>query len=309
MNLSKSSLRRVTSIVAGTVLGLAGVAAFAGPASAHHSKVTGVADCVDGVWTVNWRVDLYGSQQGNQAKFIKVESTPTAVEGIAAGGDWVPSTFVTGKQTIPGGTATEAKLAVRAEWNNEVKEGVDQVGTVKLEGKCEAPKPPTTTTPPTTTPPTTAPTTTPPATPEPTVPVPTDLPGEPEPIFELTCDTMTLGMSNPADGIEFKMKFETTKGEVRETTVKPGEKKTETFSATEGFAVDWTFIVTIDGKTETATETFPYVQPDDCEDGEGGGLPVTGAAAGGVAGGAAALLAVGGLLFFMARRRKVKFTA
>jgi len=65
--------------------------------------------------------------------------------------------------------------------------------------------------------------------------------------------------------------------------------------------------VTATGRaTRTRPSTIKYKAPSDCD---GGGLPVTGAAAGGIAAGAVALLAVGGFLFFMARRRKVKFTA
>ncbi|MGX6604123.1 hypothetical protein ACWKSP_18610 [Micromonosporaceae bacterium Da 78-11] len=153
------------------------------------------------------------------------------------------------------------------------------------------------------------PTTTTPELPVPT-PSTTDEPAEFTPIVEMDCTTITIGMDNPADGIEWVMGFDTPKGEKREITVKPGEKKVEKFSATAGFTVKVTLSVTVDGKTYSDFATVPYTQPTDCDtSGEGGGLPVTGAAAGGIAGGAVALLALGGVLFFLARRRKVKFTA
>lgn len=197
---------------------------------------------------------------------------------------------------------------------------------------CETTPPPTeTTTPPpteTTTPPptetTTAPptetTTAPPSSPTPTpsetgpvLPVPTpstsDEPAEFTPIVEMDCTTITIGMDNPAKGIAWGMHFKTTKGEERDITVKPGEKKTEKFSATAGFKVTVTLTVTVEGKTYSDYTTIAWEKPDNCDNGGGGGLPVTGAAAGGIAGGAVLLLAIGGGLFFLARRRKVNFTA
>jgi hypothetical protein len=179
-------------------------------------------------------------------------------------------------------------------------------------------------TPPVETPPvTTAPpveTTAPPSSPTPTptetgpvLPVPTpstsDEPAEFTPIVEMDCTTITIGMDNPAKGIAWGMHFKTTKGEERDITVNPGEKKTEKFSATAGFKVTVTLTVTVEGKTYSDFTTIAWEKPDNCDNGSGGGLPVTGAAAGGIAGGAALLLAAGGFLFFMARRRKVKFTA
>jgi LPXTG-motif cell wall-anchored protein len=97
------------------------------------------------------------------------------------------------------------------------------------------------------------------------------------------------------------------KGEKRTLTVKPGEKKSEKFSATPGFTL------TITAEGVEGSETIEYERPEDCDSSGGGAgepeLPLTGAAAGGIAGGAALLLAAGAFLFVMARRRKVKFTA
>jgi len=135
-------------------------------------------------------------------------------------------------------------------------------------------------------------------------------PGEFKPIVKMDCDTITIGMDNPKDGLEWTMGFETSKGEKRQITVAPGEKKTEMFSAKEGFKVKVTLTVTFEGKKYSDWTDIDYVKPADCDSsGNAGGLPVTGAAAGGIAGGAAVLLAIGVVLFVMARRRKVKFTA
>ena len=168
------------------------------------------------------------------------------------------------------------------------------------------------------TPPTTAPTTTP-ATPEspsptptetPTLPVPTDAPNVFTPILDEDCTTMTIGADNPADGITWKFDLKTSKGEERSFTLKPGEKHTEKFSATEGFSIKVTISVTVEGKTYSDFDTVKYEKPGDCTGGEGGGgLAKTGTPTAAIAGSAVAILALGAVLFFLARRRKVKFTA
>jgi LPXTG-motif cell wall-anchored protein len=142
------------------------------------------------------------------------------------------------------------------------------------------------------------------------VPTPpsTDEPGEFTPIVKSDCTTLVIGIDNPANGPTWTLTYETSKGEKRQDVVKPGQKKTETFSAVPGFSVKLTLAVTYKGKTYSDFTTLTYQKPSDCG-GAGGGLPVTGAAAGGIAGGAAGLLAIGAVLFVMARRRKVRFTA
>ena len=149
---------------------------------------------------------------------------------------------------------------------------------------------------------------------EPTPEIPTEeipVDADIKEIYEVTCTTIKIGLDNPEDSLPIDLHYKTSKGEERDLTVNPGEAKSETFSASEGFSVDLTISVKAETETYSETVNIPWEKPagEDCDGGEGGGLPVTGAAAGGIAGGAAALLAVGGLLFFMARRRKVKFTA
>jgi LPXTG-motif cell wall-anchored protein len=123
----------------------------------------------------------------------------------------------------------------------------------------------------------------------------------------MDCTTLTIGLDNPANGVDITLHFKTSKGEKRTTLISKGQKKTEKFSATPGF----TITVSADGiDNGGSSETIAYKKPAGCSgNGSGGGLPVTGAAAGTIAGGAALLLIVGGVLFVMARRRKVKFTA
>jgi hypothetical protein len=144
------------------------------------------------------------------------------------------------------------------------------------------------------------------------------------------CTTMTVKLVNPASAQdEVALRLKTSGGEERTLVAKPGETKSERFSATVGFTVD----VPSDSGPQppggAKPHTFAYEQPGNCstEDGggaagdgsaaggaaagsgDGGGLPVTGAAAGAVAGVAGALLTIGVVLFSVARRRRVKFSA
>ncbi|MEU8612069.1 LPXTG cell wall anchor domain-containing protein [Actinoplanes sp. NPDC048791] len=303
MNL-KSPLRRTAVLAAGALIGLSGAFALAGPASAHHNIVKGESSCdkVAGEWVVDWKVQAVGNAP--TYKWTEVTLTPagTTIDNQdlkVNGKDLENNKPLTGVQRVPG-SESSSSLTVKAVWTTG---NASETGTVTFEGKCEK----TPTEEPST--PTEEPST---PTEEPSTPpvIPSDLPGEPEPIFEADCDTMTIGLDNPADGIEFTLKFKTSKGETRTLVIKPGEKKTETFSATTGFKIDLTISATVDGKAFSETIPVEYEQPEDCDNsGSGGGLPLTGAAAGSIAGGAGALLAVGAGLFFMARRRKVKFTA
>ena len=316
MNL-KSPLRRTAVLAAGALIGLSGAFALTGPASAHHNDVSGeaVCDTKTGDWTVNWTVNAISGGHSGKYKFTKVELTPAGTsidnEKIAATeGEVYPlvdNQPLTGKQIVPG-KETGASLKVAAEWDN--RHTAEKTGYVRFNDKCEktpSEEPSTPTEEPST--PTEEPST---PTEEPSTPpeVPSDLPGEPKPIYEIDCDTMTIGLDNPADGVKFTLKFKTSKGEERTLVINPGEAKSEKFSAEPGFSIKLTFTATVEDESFSETTTITYEQPEDCDtSGNGGGLPVTGAAAGGLAGGAGALLAVGVGLFFMARRRKVKFTA
>jgi LPXTG-motif cell wall-anchored protein len=293
----KSPLRRTAVLAAGALIGLSGAFALAGPASAHHNIVSGESSCdkVTGEWIVDWKVQAVGNAP--TYKWTEVTLTPegTTIDNsdLAVNGkDLKNNEPLTGKQRVPG-TATSSSLTVKAVWTTG---NASATGTVPLEGKCEKTPSEEPSTP----------------TEEPSTPpvIPSDLPGEAEPVLEADCDTMTIGLDNPADGVEYTLKFKTSKGETRTLVIKPGEKKTEKFSATTGFKIDLTITATYEGKVFSETVPIEYEQPEDCDtSGSGGGLAKTGAAAGTVAGGAGALLAIGAGLFFMARRRKVKFTA
>lgn len=319
MNLLKSPVRRTTALVAGAVLGMAGAVAFAAPASAHHTIVNVGPKCqnADGTWQVEWRVR--NSEDDLEGELQAVETVPNIpVPGIAVGsklpksGDGV----LTGIQQLPA-DVTSSTLKVMGHWvrdGQSINDDGWKSDTInKPKKKCDTPppsSPPPSSPPPSSPPPSSPPPSSPPASPSvtPSSTPPAGEPGEPTPIVDGDCDSLTLGLDNPADGVEIKLDFATSKGEKRSLTIAPGEKKSEKFSATTGFKVT----ITITVGEESANEVVTYEQPENCG-GNGGGdeptLPLTGAAAGGIAGGAALLLGAGAVLFLMARRRKVKFTA
>jgi LPXTG-motif cell wall-anchored protein len=296
----KSSLRRTAVLTAGALIGLSGAFALTGPAAAHHNVVSGAADCDEttGDWLVTWDVVAYGNAATYEWTDVKLTPEGTKISNddfLVNGKDLTNAQKVTGVQRVAG-KESSSTLTVAAKWKTG---DATATGTATFSGKCEkttAEEPPPVDEEP------------PPAEEEP--PVPADLPGEPTPIFEADCDTMTIGLDNPKNGVEITLDFKTSKGEERKLVIKPGEKKSETFSATTGFSIKLTFSATIGGEPFKESTTIEYEQPEDCDNsGGGGGLPLTGAAAGSIAGGAGAMLAIGAVLFLMARRRKVKFTA
>jgi hypothetical protein len=316
VKLFKSPLRRTTAVLAGAFLGMAGAVTFAAaPASAHAPSVSGTASCVqDGSWKIDW---LFGNDYSIPAIVRQIELDPQLelTGEITKPHKRIPR-FSAGRadQEVPGATEVPADvdsvhIKVWLTWPLDGYSNFEPAeATVTKPAECTTPTTPPSETP--TTPPSETPSTPPsetPSTPPSSTP-PT--PSEPTPIVEMDCTTMTIGLDNPADGIALPLHFKTSKGEERDLTIAPGEKKTEKFSATPGFTVE----VSLQGASEDS-ETIAYEKPAHCDTaggsggGDSGGLPVTGAAAGTIAGGAAVLLAIGGVLFFMARRRKVKFTA
>lgn len=288
MNLLKSPRRRVSAVLAGAVIGMAGVVAFAAPASAHSPTIGGAQTCLkDGHWTIDWSVgndypaDAYikSLELTNGATITGPVTEKTDGHGavIKANSADNPADQVHGTTTVSD-DVNSVTLTVWLTWPADNYENSHEKTIYKPED-CTAPS-------------------TPPSTPPPSTP------GEPTPILSQDCTTMTVGLSNPANGETITLHFKTSKGEARTDVIKPGESKSEKFSAVPGFTVT----LTADGIE--GSETVAYQKPANCSTGgEGGGLPVTGPAAGGIAGGAALLLIAGGVLFFVARRRKVKFTA
>jgi hypothetical protein len=300
------------AVLAGAFLGMAGAVAIAAPASAHSPSVTGTATCVDaatGDWTIDWKVGndhelrafVRDIQLDPQLELTGKLSEPYHIVPRHSA-DRFPALQVPGSTEVTDPATTSVTMKVWLVWTDRYTNIDPAQATVSRPQECTPPTTTPPTTPPTTTP-TTTPTTPPTTTPPTTTPTTPPVSGEATPILEMDCTTLTLGLDNPVDGKAITLHYKTSKGEERDTTINPGEKKTDTFSATPGFTV------TVSApELDNTTETITYKQPAHCSTG-GGGLPVTGAAAGGIAGGAAVLLAIGGLLFYLARRRKVKFTA
>jgi hypothetical protein len=316
VNLLKSPLRRTTAILAGAVLGMAGAVALAAPASATHPTVTGSATCVSETgWTVTWKVTNEWPNKG-EIKDVKVllpeGGTLTAGGGIVIGAAVKhkrDKQELVSEQVVPA-NEPKAKLRVAVLFDNGHREGGENLVNRPTE-PCKPPASPS---------PSPSPSASASASPSPSVspstspstspsvsPSASPSPGEPEPIIEMTCDSLSFGLDNTNGQETVEVTIKSSKGETRELVVKPGEKKVEKFSASAGFAL------TVTDKASGESVELPYTQPADCDSAGGGGgdgeLPLTGAAAGGIAGGAALLLAVGAGLFIMARRRRVKFTA
>jgi LPXTG-motif cell wall-anchored protein len=325
VNPFKSALHRTTAVLAGTFLGLAGAVALAAPASAHHPIIEPTSACVapDGSWKVSWK--LSNSEDDLEARVSEVNLNPddSTITGIAVDNK-VPkwgTGELTGVQTLPA-TAKRAVLRVTLIWDRP-----DEDVVVTDKGKLDkptivCPTPPTSPSPsPSESSPSPSPspsqssaspspsvsTTPPSSTPTPsqstTPPPPSD---EPEFVYEQTCDTLTVGVDNPATGKPETVTFTPSVGEPKTVTAAPGEVKTVDFPASEGLTVE-----AVPQSAPDEAATIAYQAPADCDDsGNGGGdLPLTGVAVGGIAAGAGLLLAAGVVLFVMARRRKVKFTA
>ncbi|MEV4352155.1 cell wall anchor protein [Actinoplanes sp. NPDC049596] len=154
MNLLKSKLRRATAVAAGSLIGLAGVAFFASPASAHYSAVKGKAYCdtATGEYIVNWTVktDNGRTPKSENYRFINVQQTPAdrPVDGIAHTPDDNDPVFpyesnkpLRGVQKVPG-TATSASLTVQVKWSDDWIQYEPSTGTVELDGKCSTPATP-----------------------------------------------------------------------------------------------------------------------------------------------------------------------
>ena len=330
MNL-KSPLRRTAAVAAGALVGLVGVVALAGPASAHHPILNPSSPCVnaDGTWQVTWTV---GNSEEIPGVLTEVTKTPenSQLTGIGAQSALLPrdQTELEGVQTLAAGDEY-ANIKVTAEWHRgdqiHVQSATLENPIKKPTEKCKPTTNPSPT--PSASTPSDEPSTpaseepsTPasdepssPSSPEPSSPSapPTKI-TEPEFVYDEDCDSVTVGITVPKDWDkgDITVKFTTSEGDSKTIVGKVGETTTVKFKAVDGMKI----VAAPQGEGyEDEGATITYEQPADCDSAGGGAgdepsLPLTGAAAGSIAGGAALLLAVGAGLFFMARRRKVKFT-
>ncbi|MEV0808579.1 cell wall anchor protein [Micromonospora sp. NPDC050200] len=314
--MNRLKFRRVAAIAAGTLIGLAGIASVAGPAMAHHPEPSGTyCAAPDGKITVNWTVG--NSETDLEGTITKLVSTvPGDFTGALALNATLPKKGdgpLTGTQARTfTGALPELKLTVEARWERGDRIITEErTVTAQPAGDCalaESPSPsaPTTSPEPTRSPEAAAsPSTSGSPSATPSSPSATTPSGPEEPVFRLeeTCDEMTFIVENPAKGIPFTATFTTEKGVTKKFESTPGRTSSVTFDAYQGLKVTVSYDV-VEG-----SETIEYNQPRNCDKGEGGGLPVTGAATGGIAAGAVVLLAAGAILFVVARRRRVRFTA
>jgi len=297
---------RTATVVAGALIGLAGAVVAAAPASAHTGELTAASECTDTRWKATWNLttsdtDDHDGVLSNVKVDVAYTEMPSHVGGSPKLAKLTDGATVTGDTTVSDTLAlssatTSATLTLTVTWT--VGDGTH---TTTLHAQA-------------------------------TAPTNCKWPPKAEPSrlsASFDCTTMTVELVNPASATdEVALRLKTSEVEERTLVAKPGETKSETFSANVGFTV----AVTSDSGPQppggAKPHTIAYEQPDNCstEDGgeaagdgtadggpagsgDGGSLPVTGAAAAAVAGIAAALLTIGMVLFAVARRRRVKFTA
>jgi LPXTG-motif cell wall-anchored protein len=200
VNPLKSPLKRTTAVLAGTLIGLAGAVAFAAPASAHHTTITGVTACTpSGDWTVTWTVVNSESRKVATVKEVVVIPAGTTVTGIAVDSEIPAGGQIVGTQNVSKNDAA-ATLKVFAKWLTKENGKPDynppsswNEGWVARPQACPTTPPttvPPTTVPPTTVPPTTLPpTTVPPTTVPPTTVPPTTVPPTTSPVPPTTTPT------------------------------------------------------------------------------------------------------------------------
>jgi LPXTG-motif cell wall-anchored protein len=309
VNLSVKKLRRSTTVLGGSFLGLGIALALVTPALACNSTITGEASCVnaDGTWSVTWSVTSDENQVPGTV--LSVDETPTGAKltNIVANAP-IPAQghgVLTGVESLTG-TDTQASIQVTASYfyngsNHAVK--ADSPWINKPDKVCTPPSTPPTTVP--TTPPTTTPTTAP--TPTPTVSAPETTPGL---IYKETCTTFTVGIKVPETWKKSETAiFTPSTGTAKTVTAKPGEIKTVDFPASKNLSVE----ASVKGYKGEKPLTITYKAPASCTSPapstSGPVLAVTGSSSAPLAGGAVALVLLGGGAFFLARRRKMRFTA
>ncbi|MCZ7376358.1 cell wall anchor protein [Micromonospora sp. WMMC250] len=135
----KLSLQRPLAILGAALIGLTGAVAVAGPASAHHTTITAVADCdrLTGERVITWKVE--NSERDKAVTLKKVTADPsTEVTVPVKGSKAVPlegsvirkSGSVLAVQRVPGDTKS-AKLTVFGKWKKNGQEATND-GSINL---------------------------------------------------------------------------------------------------------------------------------------------------------------------------------
>jgi len=148
-----SVVRRPLAVAGAAIVGLAAAVAFGSPASAHHSEVTGTAECDTntGEYVVNWTVKSVAPPKADHYKFTEVvaqrfvgaQATDVTIPAIAVTEDYVHASneaLESGELRYSGDT-TKLSLQVKAKWNNGHQEAKPQSKTLDLSGDCAADAP------------------------------------------------------------------------------------------------------------------------------------------------------------------------
>jgi LPXTG-motif cell wall-anchored protein len=305
VKLSVKKLRRSTTVIGGTFLGLGIAAAMATPALACHPDIQPVTSCVnsDGSWVVQWKITPSDGPNvpGHVSQVVaKPAGTLTGIHGDD--GDTPGSPFpAEGTQTLSK-NVNVAKITVTGVFQT-ANRTITDTETGKAHKPTDKCTPTDTDTPPTDT-------DTPPTDQTPPV-VPTK---DVDFVSNDTCTTLTVGIEVPKTNKDSETAtFTPSTGESKTVTAKPGETKTVDFPASKNLSVK--------GSVASAPDkdsTIKYAAPKDCTSSSSpaatpsttpGALAITGSSSTPIAAGAVALVLVGGGAFFVARRRKMKFTA
>ncbi|MEU1683823.1 cell wall anchor protein [Micromonospora sp. NPDC005707] len=148
--MNRLNLRRAAVLTAGALIGLAGAAVAAAPASAHHSevKVTAECDTAKGEWVTTWTVRTYAPGGVTSYRLTKAEASsrtgettsPFTIDGLqATDGDTYPhkvSEPLVGTARLAG-DSTEASLTVRTEWDNKFRENDDKSASIRFSESCD----------------------------------------------------------------------------------------------------------------------------------------------------------------------------
>jgi hypothetical protein len=137
-----SPLKRAATVLAGALLGLTGLAVTAGPASAHATSITGVADCVNGTRIVTWTLT---NDFGSDATVGELTTAPNAVEDLQNGTVIPKAEYYQGLgkkvvvQRITAADATEAVVSFVSRWPSDGYTDERREGKVQLSGPCAPP--------------------------------------------------------------------------------------------------------------------------------------------------------------------------
>ncbi|GIG02771.1 LPXTG cell wall anchor domain-containing protein [Catellatospora citrea] len=116
--------RRLLAVTGSMTLGLMGAVALGSPAQAHHTTITGVAECTPNEWVITWTVENWETTM--TAKIDVTADPNTAITNIVDGATLPGSTQVkggwnygklVGEQRVPL-SKRNAELTVKGKWTN-----------------------------------------------------------------------------------------------------------------------------------------------------------------------------------------------